>query len=86
MIMKRENFAEMSLVEQGMILIGSGNHLTQVKKGNLLLNLYSIEDFFVEVYYSVLSDKIDKIEIMTDLSRIDQYIDEKQKEEKLHLN
>ena len=53
MIMKRENFAEMSLVEQGMILIGRGKHLTQVKKGNHLLNLYSIEDFFVEVYYSV---------------------------------
>ena len=84
--MKRENFAEMSLVEQGMILIGRGKHLTQVKKGNHLLNLYSIEDFFVEVYYSVLSDKIDKIEILTDLSKIDQYIDEKQKEEKLHLN
>jgi len=84
--MTRKEFEGMSLIEQGMILIGSGKHLTQVKKENHLLNLYSIEDFFVEVYYSILSDKIDKIEIITDLSRIDQYIDEKQKEEKLHLN
>ena len=84
--MTKKEFEEMSLLEQGMILIGSGKHLTQVKKENYLLNLYSIEDFFVEVYYSLLSDKIDKIETMIDLSKIDQYIDEKQKEEKLHLN
>jgi len=84
--MTREEFKEMSLAEQGMLLISRGKHLTQVKKGNQLLNLYSIDDFFVEVFYSVLSDKIDKIEIMTDLSRIDHYIDEKQKEEKPHID
>ena len=84
--MTRNEFREMSFIEQGMTLIGSGKHLSQVKKENQLLNLYSIEDFFVEVYYSLLTDKINKIEIMTDLSRIDQYIDNKQKEEKLHLS
>ncbi len=77
---------ELSIADQGMILLSKGKHLTQIKKGNQLLNLYSVEDFFVEVYYSILSDKILKIEIMTNLSRIDQYIEEKQKEEKLSLN
>lgn len=84
--MTKKDFRDMSLVEQGLVLIREGKHLTQVKKGNQLLNLYSIEDFFVEVYYSVFSDKIDKIEIMTDLSRIDQYIEDKQAEEKPGLN
>jgi hypothetical protein len=84
--MSREEFKEMSLAEQGMALINDGKHLTQMQKGNQLMNLYSMDDFFVEVFYSVLSDKIDKIEIITDLSRIDHYIDERQKEEKPHLN
>lgn len=81
-----EEFSEMSIENKGMILLNEGKHLTQIKKGNQLLNLYSVDDFFVEVNYSILSDKIIKIEIITDLSRIDQYIDEKQKEEKLSLN
>ena len=84
--MTKEDFKKLSLSEKGMVLISEGKHLTQVKKGNILLNLYSIDDFFVEVYYSALSDKINKIEIVNDLSRIDQYIDDKQKDEKLLLN
>ncbi len=84
--MTSKEFEEMSLIEQGMTLIGRGKHITQIKKGDLLLNLYSVEDFFVEVYYSILSDKIENIKIITDLSRIDQYIDESQKEDKQCLN
>lgn len=84
--MTRDDFRELNLAEQGMVLISNGKHLTQIKKGNQLLNLYSVEDFFVEVYYSVLSDKILKIEVITDLSRIDQYIEERQQEEKLSSN
>ncbi|PLX20825.1 MAG: hypothetical protein C0597_03835 [Marinilabiliales bacterium] len=84
--MTREEFIQMSLAEQGMALINDGKHLTQVQKGNQLMNLYSVHDFFVEVIYSVLSEKIDKIEVISDLSRIDHYIEENQKQEKLHLN
>ena len=84
--MTSKEFEEMSLIEQGMTLIGRGKHITQIKKRDLLLNLYSVEDFFVEIYYSILSDKIESIEIVTDLSRIDHYIDESQKEDKQCLN
>ena len=84
--MTSKEFEEISLIEQGMTLIGRGKHITQIKKGDLLLNLYSVEDFFVEIYYSILSDKIESIEIVTDLSRIDHYIDESQKEDKQCLN
>ena len=76
----------MFFAEQGMALINDGKHLNKVKKGKQLLNLYSMNDFFVEVYYSVLSDKIDKIEVIKDLSRLDHYIEENQKQEKLHSN
>jgi len=84
--MKKEDFKALALAEQGMVIINRAKHLAQVKQGNQLLNLYSLDDFFVEVYYSIESDKIDKIEIIHDLSRIDHYIDEQQKEKKPHIN
>lgn len=84
--MTKDNFKTLSLADQGLELINNGKHLTQIKQGNQLLNLYSLNDFFVEVYYSFLNDKIDKIEIVDDLSRIDHYIDKQQEKEKPHLN
>lgn len=83
---EKKEFAEMTAVEQGMVLLSYGKHLSQVNRGGFLQNLYSINNFFVEVYYSLTTNEIDKIEIVNDLSRIDLYIDESQKEEKLHLN
>lgn len=84
--MTQDNFKKMSIADQGMLLMSEGTHLSQIQRGDFLLNLYSVQDFFVEVYYSRLSDKIVKMEIMTDLSRVDQYIEEKQNEEKMNLN
>lgn len=84
--MSRKDFKEMTLVEQGMILLNKGRHLTVLKREGQLLNLYSVDNFFVEVYYSLFSDKIDKIEIVTDYSKIDKYIDENQREDDLRLN
>jgi len=77
--MKKQEFEALTAAEKGMELISRGKHLTQLKKGDQLLNLYSFDDFFVEVYYSVLTDKIDKIDVISDLSRIDDYIEEHQK-------
>jgi len=77
--MRKQEFEALTTAEQGMALISKGKHLTQLKKDDQLLNLYSFDDFFVEVYYSILSDKIDKIEIVSDLSRIDEYIEESKK-------
>ena len=86
----KEDFSMMTLAEKGMIIMNNGKHLTQISKGNYLLNLYLFEDFFVEIFYSISTNKIDKIEIMTDLSRIDEYIDDiikpSKEAEKLQLN
>ena len=84
--MKKDNFEKLSMAEQGMALISEGKHITQIKKENYLINLYSIDDFFVEVYYSVIDNHIDKIEIMTDLSKIDLYIDEKRPADSIETN
>ncbi len=84
--MSRKDFKKLTLADQGMILLNKGKHLTVLKRGGQLMNLFSIEDFFVEVYYSLFSEDIEKIEIVTDYSKIDKYIDENQKEDELHLN
>ncbi len=84
--MSRRDFMEMTLADQGITLLNKGKHLTVLKREGQLLNLYSIDDFFVEVYYSFLSENIDKIEIVTDYSKIDKYIDENKKGEDLQLN
>jgi hypothetical protein len=86
----KDDFSMMNLAEKGLLIMEKGKHLTQISKGNYLKNLYLFEDFFVEVYYFIKTNKIDKIEIMTDLSRIDEYIDDiikpSKEAEKLQLN
>ena len=74
--MTSDDFSKMTLAEKGLLVMNNGKHLTQIRKGDYLQNLYSLEDFFIEIYYSISTDKIHKIEIMTDLSRINQYIDD----------
>jgi len=81
--MRKDDFKALSMPEQGMELMSNGKHLTQLRRGDFLLNLYFVSDFFVEVYYSVKSNAITKIEIVTDLAKIDQYIDANAKENKL---
>lgn len=72
----KDGFSKMTLAEKGLMIMNNGKHLTQISKGDYLQNLYLYNDFFVEIFYSVSNNKITKIEIMTDLSRVDEYIDD----------
>jgi len=73
--MTKEEFNNMSLAEQGVAIINEGKHFTQIKKGDNLNNLYTINDFFIEIIYSIPTNEIISIEVLTDMSKIDQYID-----------
>ena len=88
--MTRDEFTKMTLAEKGLFVMNKGKHLTQIHKGDYLQNLYTLEDFFIEIFYSISTNKIHSIEIMTDLSGIDQYIDESVKPsketEKIQMN
>lgn len=79
-------FEEMSIVDQGMALLTEGKHITQFIQTDILFNLYSLNDFFVEVHYSLKTNQIDKIEVVTDPSRIDLFIEETRKEERANMN
>ncbi len=89
-VLTKDDFSKMTLAEKGLLVMNNGKHLTQIRRGEYLQNLYSLEDFFVEIFYSISTNTIHNIEIMTDLSRIDQYIDDikrfDSKEEKIRLN
>lgn len=80
--MDKKTFAGLTIIEQGMALLTDGKHIAQVKQNNHLLNLYSLNDFFVEVYFSVTTSQVDKIELVNDDSRIDFYIEELKNEKK----
>ncbi len=77
--MTKEEFKNKSLAEQGLAIITEGKHLKQIRKDDDLLNLYTINDFFIEIVYSISTNEIKEIEVLTDLSKIDQYIDDGQK-------
>jgi hypothetical protein len=74
-IMTLEEFNNLSLAEKGLAIVTDGKHLTQLKKEDLLFNLYTLNDFFIEIVYSIPTNEITSIEALTDLGKIDQYID-----------
>lgn len=80
--MTKEEFNNISLAEQGVAIITKGKHITQIKKGDNLNNLYTIDDFFIEIIYSIPTNEITKIEVLDDLSKIDQYIEGNQNNQK----
>lgn len=88
--MIKDDFSKLTLAQKGLLIMEKGKHLTQIRKGEYLQNLYLYEDFFVEVFYSITTNKIDKIDIMTDLSKVDNYIDDlikpSMEAEKLQVN
>ncbi|MFP4024489.1 MAG: hypothetical protein ACLFVR_08170 [Thiohalospira sp.] len=77
-----EEFNNMPQAEQGMAIITEGKHITQIKKAGHLYNLYTINDFFIEIVYAISTNEITRIEALTDLSKIDQYIDGNQNNQK----
>lgn len=81
--MNKEEFGKLSLAEQGLAVITEGKHLKQIRKDDDLFNLYTINDFFIEIVYSISTNDITAIEALTDLSKIDQYIDDNQNKNKI---
>ncbi len=81
--MNKEEFGKLSIAEQGLAIITEGKHLKQIRKKDFLFNLYTINDFFIEIVYSISTNEITAIDVLTDLSKIDQYIDDNQDKNKI---
>jgi hypothetical protein len=58
------DFQGMSLREKISLLYREGNFVTAIRYYGYKVNLYLINDFYVEVFYNHKLDKIDKIDLL----------------------
>lgn len=60
----KSNFQHLSDGEKAVYLINNGRHITSRKHGEFIANLYSVDDFLVEVIYDRENIRIRSIQIV----------------------
>ena len=73
--MNISEFDKLSFDKKSDKLFTLGNYCGVRAYYNYKINLYSLYDFFVEVYYSPLNNEIEKIESVKDDKILDRFID-----------
>jgi hypothetical protein len=73
--MKLYEFLRLSEVEQYDAVWSFGVHVDTHIKDNIAINLYSINDFYCEVYYDMKTNKILYKQIFKQGIRLDKYLD-----------
>lgn len=71
----KSKFLNLSEGEKAAYIINNGRQITSRKEGNYIANLFSVDDFLVEVKYDRESVRVQSIEIIEDDEVINQYID-----------
>ncbi len=75
--MGKEIFNKLSLRQRIQTLYLDGRFITDIRFYQYKVNLYLFENFFVEVFYHPVEDRIEKVEIMENNSkRINFYTDQ----------
>ena len=72
--MKLYEFSRLSEVEQYNTVWSLGVHVDTHVKDNIAINLYSINDFYCEVYYDIKSNKILYKQVFKQGARLDKYL------------
>jgi hypothetical protein len=73
--MKMYTFLKLSEVEQYIAVWSFGVHVDTHIKDNIGINLYSINDFYYEVYYDMKTNKILFKQSFKQGARLDKYLD-----------
>jgi hypothetical protein len=73
--MKLYEFLRLSEVEQYDAVWSFGVHVDTHIEGNVAINLYSINDFYCEVYYDMKTNKILYKQTFKQGERLDKYLD-----------
>jgi hypothetical protein len=73
--MKLYEFLRLSDVEQYVMVWSFGVHVDTHIKDNIAINLYSINDFYCEVYYDMKTNKILYKQVFKQGARLDKYLD-----------
>lgn len=70
-----KHFLRLSLSERFNLINQKGKYLGVREYYNHFINLYLVDDTFIEVWYFPAENKIEKIEIVEDQKILDLYID-----------
>jgi len=74
-MISKTKFNKLSLNAKGEWVFQEGKYIGMREYYNYSINLYSLYDFFVEIWYSPGNNKIEKIELLKDEKTLDLYID-----------
>jgi hypothetical protein len=75
MKINKAQFKKLSEGEKAAKTLNHGKQISRRRNNNYHVNLYSLDDFMVEIWYNSSRNKIEKVEIIEDTSVIDKYID-----------
>ena len=75
MKINKTQFKRLSEGEKAARTLNDGKQISRRKINNYYVNLYSLQDFMVEIWYNTARNQIEKVEIIEDTSIIDKYID-----------
>ena len=68
--------------QKASVTLSYGKQISRRRTSNYYINLYSLDDFMVEIWYHSERNKIERIEIIEDTAVLDKYIDEEIKRKK----
>jgi len=74
-MISKTKFRQLSIKQKGEYVFQEGDYIGLREYYNHRINLYSLFDFFVEVWYSPGINKIEKIEVLESEKTLDLYID-----------
>jgi len=72
----KSQFKNLPEGEKASVALSQGRQISKRRTSHFYVNLYSLEDFMVEIWYHAKRNKIESIEIIEDMAVLDKYIDE----------
>ena len=73
--MEASDFNKLNLQKKGSIVFNEAKYLGVRFYYNYAINLYTLDDLFIEVWYFKPTNRIEKIEVLGDNKTLDLYID-----------
>lgn len=84
MDISKSQFKKLSEGEKAARTLNNGKQISRRRINNYYVNLYSLGDFMVEIWYNTARNQIERVEIIDDTSIIDKYIDAEMNRRKPH--
>ncbi|MDF2435640.1 MAG: hypothetical protein K0Q95_16 [Bacteroidota bacterium] len=71
--MTAKNYDQLPVSQKADILWDEGKFIDSIELNNFDVSLYALDDRFIEMYYSLEKNRIEKIRVINDLSRLRKY-------------